>query len=793
MNKQQREKNKLHIMRKCIVLIFMICAIKLNAQQSAIIIPQPVSIQLYNGSFIIDTKTSLKFNAQNKDLKAAADFFGEYMGNVSGITIAQNKSATKYIELKIAKEAEIGDEGYLLNVTTSSIVITANSKAGILYGMQSVFQSITKNNSDTLCSIPAMQVKDYPRFKWRGMHLDVGRHFFPVAFIKKYIDFLATYKMNRFHWHLTEDQGWRIEIKKYPELTTKGAYRNGTLVGNYPGTANTNLRYSGFYTQNEVKEVVAYAEQRGITVVPEIEMPGHSSAAIAAYPWLSCFPEKATQMPTKVSAMSTLLQSKGDKKFVQETWGVFEDIFCAGKDSTFVFLQNVLDEVLPLFPSKYIHVGGDEAPKDHWKICPLCQARIKAEGLKDEHELQNYFITRMEKYLNSKGKILIGWDEILEGGLAPNAVVMSWRGEAGGIEAAKMNHDVIMTPGNPVYFDHFQGDPASEPIGIGGFNTLKRVYDYDPVPKQLNNEQAKHILGAQANLWTEYIPTTQHVEYMVLPRMLALSEVVWSPKESKNWNNFNQRLQSHFITFRQKGWNYSEGNFKVEIRPLVQDGQLFVNLSTEAYNGEIYYTIDGTPPNLQSKKYSVPFAVNASIVLKAITVVDGKIKSALPAQQSFVIHKAIGRNVTYKYPISSSYMADGPNSLTDGVKGVESVGRFWHGISRNELIAAIDLGEEKDISKMSLGTLQNYPDWILLPQWVKFEVSADGKTFTEVKTVANDVPATDNGFILKEFTASFAQTKARFVRVTAKNSVLPPGHSGEGKTAWIFADEITVE
>ncbi len=780
-------------MKKCIILIFAFCSMQLNAQQPVNIIPQPVSLQLNKGSFVIDTKTSLKFNASNRDLKAAADFFGEYIKNISGVAVAQNKMAAKTIELKIAKTAEIGDEGYLLNVTASSIEIIANSKAGILYGMQSLFQTLQGGNTGMTLIVPDMQIKDYPRFKWRGMHLDVGRHFFPVSFIKKYIDFLATYKFNYFHWHLTEDQGWRIEIKKYPELTAKGAYRNGTLVGRYPGTANNNLRYGGFYMQNEVKEIVAYATQRSITVVPEIEMPGHSSAAIAAYPWLSCFPDKATNMPTKVSAMSTLLQSQGDKKFVQETWGVFEDIFCAGKDSTFLFLQNVLDEVLPLFPSKYIHVGGDEAPKDHWKICPACQARIKAEGLKDEHELQNYFITRMEKYLNSKGKILIGWDEILEGGLAPNAVVMSWRGEAGGIEAAKMNHDVIMTPGNPVYFDHYQGDPATEPIGIGGFNTLKRVYDYEPVPKQLDNEQAKHVLGAQANLWTEYVPTTQHVEYMVLPRMLALSEVVWSPKESKNWNSFNQRLQSHFNAFRQKGWNYSEGNFKAEIKPVVQNGQLFVNLSTEAYNGEVYYTTDGTQPNLQSKKYNGPVAINSTIILKAITVIDGKIRSALPAQQSFVMHKAIGSKVTYTNPVSANYMADGPNSLTDGVKGVESLRKFWHGIENKELIATVDLNEEKSITKISLGTLQNYPDWILFPQWVKFEISADGKSFTEVKTVANDVPATDNGFVLKEFTANFPSVNARYIRVTAKNSVLPPGHNGAGKNAWIFADEIVVE
>lgn len=776
--------------KKQIFIFTLLCPFMLMAQQAHNIIPQPVSIEVKEGYFTIDGNTAIRFNSANKDLKAAADFLSAYIKNIGGQSLQQNGKKTKSIELKLAKTEGIGDEGYLLNVSPSLILITANTKAGIFYGMQTLFQTL---NNNAALQIPAMQVKDYPRFKWRGMHLDVGRHFFPVSFVKKYIDFLATYKMNYFHWHLTEDQGWRIEIKKYPELTTKGAYRNGTLVGRYPGTSNNNLRYGGFYTQEEVKDVVAFAAQRSITVVPEIELPGHGSAAIAAYPWLSCFPEKPTHIPTHVSATTKLLQSQGSKKMLQETWGVFEDIFCAGKDSTFVFLQDVLDEVLPLFPSKYIHIGGDEAPKDHWKICPLCQARMKKEGLKDEHELQNYFITRMEKYLNKKGRTIIGWDEILEGGLAPNAVVMSWRGEAGGIEAAKQNHDVIMTPGNPVYFDHFQADPATEPIGIGGFNTLKRVYDYEPIPKELNNEQAKHILGAQANLWTEYIPTTQHVEYMVLPRMLALSEVVWSPKESKNWNSFNQRLQSHFKAFEQKGWNYSKGNFKVDIKPVSQGGQLLVSLSTEAYGGEVYYTTDGSGPTLQSKKYTGPVLIDGSAMLQAVTVVDGKVMSAVPAQQNFVMHKAVGRNVSYANPIPRSYRADGPNSLTDGVRGGEAVGKYWHGIAGKDLVATIDLGDEKTINTISIGHLQHVGDWIMMPQWVRFETSIDGKNFTEVKTVNNDVAQTGYASTIKDFKADFPEQKARFIKVTSKAlDGLPKGHSGEGKPAWIFADEIIV-
>jgi hexosaminidase len=779
------------MIKKAGLLIFLMFPLLVFAQQLNII-PQPVQLQRNEGSFLLDANTAIKFDPANKELKAAADLLSVYLETFSLKKLAQNVKRARTIEFNISKTEGIGDEGYLLSVSPSLIRITANKKAGIAYGLQTLIQAMNVNNS--IITVPAMQVKDYPRFAWRGLHLDVGRHFFPVSFVKKYIDFMAAYKLNYFHWHLTEDQGWRVEVKKYPRLMTTAAYRNGTMVGNYPGTQNNNLRYGGFYTQAEVKEVVEYAAKRQITVVPEIELPGHSSAAIAAYPWLSCFPEKPTTIPGPTSAMTKLLQGQGEIKMVQETWGVFEDIFCAGKDSTFMFLEDVLEEILALFPSKYIHVGGDEAPKDHWKKCPHCQARIKKEGLKDEHELQSYFIQRMEKYLNAKGRILIGWDEILEGGLAPNAVVMSWRGEAGGIEAAKQSHDVIMSPGNPVYFDHYQGDPASEPIAIGGFNSLKKVYDYEPVPKELTVEQAKHVLGAQANVWTEYMPTSQHVEYMVLPRMLALAEVVWSPKENKSWNSFSERLRTHTTSFEQKGWNYSKGNFRADIKPQSKDGKLSVILSTEAYNAEVYFTTDGSDPNLLSKKYIEPVLIESSVNLKAITVVDGKIMSTVPSVQSFVMHKGVGRNVAYASPASRSYQADGPNSLADGVRGGDAVGKYWHGFSGRDMIATIDLGAEKNIKTITLGCLQRYGDWIMMPQWVKFETSLDGKNFTEVKTINNDVSLQERASTIKDFTATFPQQQVKFVRVTAKAiDALPKGHSGEGKPAWIFADEIIIE
>ena len=369
--------------------------------------------------------------------------------------------------------------------------------------------------------------------------LDVARHFFDIEFVKKYIDFIALHKMNTFHWHLTDDQGWRIEIKKYPKLTEIGAYRNGTIIGRYPGTGNDNIHYGGFYTQEQIKEVVAYAAKRHITVIPEIEMPGHAKAALASYSNLGC---------------------SGGPYEVKQTWGVEEEVFCAGNDSVFTFLQDVLDEVIPLFPSQYVHIGGDECPKSRWKTCPKCQKRIKDHNLKDEHELQSYFVQRMEKYVNSKGKKMIGWDEILEGGLAQNATVMSWRGEAGGIEAAKQDHDVIMTPGTHVYLDHSQSK-KEDSVTIGGYLSVQKVYSYEPVPGVLSTKQKKHVLGAQGNVWTEYMKSPRKVEYMLFPRLSALSEVLWSPPASRSWNEFEKRLAVQFKRYDLWGVNYSRALF----------------------------------------------------------------------------------------------------------------------------------------------------------------------------------------------------------------------------------------
>lgn len=538
------------------LIYFLLCIVTLSVYAQVHIIPQPSNISIHEGYFIFNPKINIYY--KEKNTSEISQYLSDQLNNLYGVQL-NIKNSEPYPNEKIiliTEDLSFPKEGYELTVTATTIQLKGTPN-GLFYAVQSLLQLFPAERITTTILIPTLQIVDNPRFQYRGLHLDVGRHFMPVSFIKKYIDYIAFHKMNYFHWHLTEDQGWRIEIKKYPNLTKIGSMRNGTIIGRYPGKGNDNIKYGGFYTQEQVKEIVKYASDRFITIIPEIELPGHSSAAIASYPSLSCFPDE----PTKIFENMISEESKKLKgKLVQETWGVFDDVFCAGKDATFDFLQNVIDELIPLFPGKYFHVGGDECPKANWKRCPNCQQRMKENNLKDEHELQSYFIQRMEKYLNQKGKTLIGWDEILEGGLAPKAIVMSWRGEAGGIAAAKEKHEVIMTPGNPVYFDHTQ-TRTEDSVTIGGYNPLTKVYAYEPIPKELTEEEAKYVLGAQANVWTEYMKNEQKIEYMLFPRLSALSEVLWSPKEKRNWNDFENRLKTQYKRYPLLQTNYSKPYF----------------------------------------------------------------------------------------------------------------------------------------------------------------------------------------------------------------------------------------
>jgi hexosaminidase len=515
------------------------------------IIPAPVSLKEMAGNFVFSEKSRIFLSIMNDENKLSADFLALLIKNPTGliIPVVEGRKALSGSVLMEIDTAVHNPEGYRLSISSKRIIIKAGSGAGLFYAVQTIRQLLPPEvEKDSIISkiplkVPACEITDEPRFGYRGMHLDVGRHVFPVEYIKRYIDMIALHKMNTFHWHLTEDQGWRIEIKKYPKLTEVGAFRKETVVG-HAGKKPLlfdGIPYGGFYTQTDVKEIISYAKSKFITIIPEIEMPGHSLAALASYPELSC-----TGGPFEVG----------------KTWGIFKDVYCAGKEETFKFLEDVLTEICDLFPGQYIHIGGDECPKDRWEKCPLCQKRIKMEGLKDTKELQSYFIKRIEKFIISKNKRLIGWDEILEGGLAPEATVMSWRGVAGGIEAAKQGHDVIMSPNKYVYLDYYQCEPDGQPLAIGGYLPLENVYSFDPQFSELNQEQQKHILGLQGNVWTEYMSTPQYMEYMAYPRMFAIGETGWTPALKKDFEDFLARFAIQKQRYDKIGINYFKGEYR---------------------------------------------------------------------------------------------------------------------------------------------------------------------------------------------------------------------------------------
>ena len=511
------------------------------------IIPKPYHYEEFPGFFMILPKTKIQLFPANKTLLRTIKFLTDKIYELSKINlpVIENKNFDSFTINILINKIGLGREGYKLNINARYIQLEAESEIGIFYGIQTILQMIFKDlNYSQFLMIPTIRIEDKPRFDWRGMHLDVSRHFFDVNFIKKYIDFLAMLKMNIFHWHLTDENGWRIEIKKYPELQKISAWRAERKGIDWrdctPQKPNETTNYGGYYSQKEIKDVVEYAAERHITIIPEIEMPGHSLEVLAAFPDLGC--------------------TKGPYYVATGSYWPNTSILCAGNDATFEFLENVLDEIIELFPSEYIHIGGDEANKTEWKQCELCQKRIKVENLHDEKDLQAWFIKKIENYLSKKGKKIIGWEEILEGNISINSIIMSWMGKSAEIEAIKLKHKVIMCPQTHCYFDHYQAEPSTEPKAIGGFTNLKKVYDFEPIPEGLNEEDSKYILGAQANLWTEWVDSPQHAEYMIFPRMLALAEVVWSQKD-KNWNDFKTRVETQLKRFDNQNINYCDHSF----------------------------------------------------------------------------------------------------------------------------------------------------------------------------------------------------------------------------------------
>jgi hexosaminidase len=599
-------------MKKFLVFSWLLLlGVTAGAQQKPVLqlIPQPKSVQALPGTFAFSKQTRILYG--NDASKKVADLLNRFLQANHGLTLPTNKAMAKTATgmITIVSDSTLPAEGYTLWVNLKMIQLRGNG-AGLFYGLQTLQQLMKGEGAQV--TVPAVRITDAPRFAYRGLMLDAGRWFFPPDYVKHFIDVMAQYKFNRFHWHLTEDQGWHIEIKRYPRLQEVASHRAETIVG-HAARSNTydGKPHGGYYTQEQVKDIVKYAADRHITIIPEIEMPGHAEAALAAYPNLGC-----TGGPYKVSGK----------------WGVNKEVFCAGNDSVYTFLENVLTEVMDLFPGQYIHVGGDECPKDRWKACPKCQKRIKELGLKDEHELQSYFVHRIEKFVNSKGRRIIGWDEILEGGLAPNATVMSWRGEAGGIAAAKEKHDVIMTPNTYLYLDYYQGKPATEPLNIGGYLPLQTVYNYEPLSPAMTPEEQQYIKGVQANLWTEYLPTGQLVDYMLWPRALAAAEITWSPASEKNYASFLERLPAQLAHMDKTGVNFRIPEPAGLENNVTTDAKTTVTLKPLVEGAAIYYTIDGSEPTESSTRYTAPVSLalhKTPTLLKCIVVTPSGRKSAV--------------------------------------------------------------------------------------------------------------------------------------------------------------------
>jgi hexosaminidase len=753
------------------------------------VIPRFEQCKLGTGSFTLNHSTQVIVISDGKQVPFPHAYFATRLRVVTGfpLTVQMNARAPKdnVVLFEYVKDGKLSDEGYSLEVTSTKVRIRATSDAGHFYAVQTLFQLLpaqvygAKVASDARWSIPCLTVQDRPRFSWRGMHLDVSRHFLPKEFIKTFIDMLAMHKLNTFHWHLTDDQGWRIEIKKYPKLTQVGAWRadRENIHWNLrePQRSGEKATYGGFYTQDEIREIVRYAQQRNVTILPEIEMPAHTTAALAAYPQYSC-----TGGPFFVTTGAL--------------WPIV-DIFCAGNDSTFAFLQDVLSEVFELFPGTYVHIGGDEADKTNWRKCPKCQARMKQEGLADENELQSYFIKRVEKFVLSKNRRLIGWDEILDGGLAPQATVMSWRGMEGGLAATRLGHDVIMTPGSHCYFNSYQGRPEFEPPAGGGYLPLGKVYSFEPVPEGLTAEQSAHVLGGQGCLWGEFIPDPDQAEYMTLPRLAAIAEVLWSPKHLREPEHFFARVEPQLRRYQAAGYTYAKSLYAVSMSSVLDTvkRQLRVSLTNESGKTPIRYTLDGNTPTANSPEYKGPFVAEKSLEIQAVSVRNGQLLSA-PTTHHILIHKAVAQPVTIKFPYQK-FNGGGAHALTNGMLGTKSYDDGnWQGYEQSDLDAIVDLGSVIPISKVSTHFLLDHHSWIFGPTAVQYEVSEDGKAFTTLGQFDVPIPTAAQEVSILELTQPVSTVKARYVRVFAKNTgVCPAWHAGRNGKAWLFVDEIIVQ
>jgi hexosaminidase len=722
------------------------------------LIPLPQYVQKKKTTFVLNEKTLILvaagFEQEEVYLKKLIEASSTF--NLKTVKVLP-KNPTNYIQLGVIKAVEAApSESYYLSIDSNKIIINGVDDAGVFRGIQTLRQMLPAEfhakDKRTKWGLMGIVVQDSPAFVWRGMLLDCCRHFFPKEVVKKYIDLLAYYKMNTLHWHLTEDQGWRIQIDKYPKLTAVGAWRKGE--GGKP--------YGGFYSKEDIKEIVAYAQVRHITVVPEIELPGHSQAAIAAYPHLSC---------------------TGDQLEVGTKWGVFKDVYCAGNDSTFQFLEDVLKEVMELFPSEYIHIGGDESPKYRWEHCNKCQKRIKTEKLANEHELQSYFIKRIAKFLEANNKKLIGWDEILEGGLAKNAIVQSWRGMGGAYQAASQSQYAISSPTSHAYFD-YKLDAID----------LEKVYNFNPIPKDLAEDKHAFILGGECNMWTERIPNEEVLDDRVFPRMLAMSEVLWTAPKTPNYEDFYSRVQKHYPSLDALNVKYGAETLPIRLTPFASPESINIKLEKGATDLDLYYTTDGTTPTITSILYEGPLALKESATLKVQAFKSKKAYGELLVRR-FSKHLATGLEPSLNYQFSKYYTGGGSQAVTNGARGS---GNFrdgnWQAVQKVPMEITIDLKEIQTIAMLSTSFFQKQDSWIFLPTKVEFFTSEDGKKFTLAGIIENKVPPQKDGDFIKEFTIDVSNISAQYVRLKAYNIThCPDWHAAAGSDAWLFIDEFVAK
>ncbi len=760
-----------------IVLFAFIACKSDDRTYSTSVLPFPQSMRYTEEQLLWETDQTIRISYDSL-------FFQSVCKNLSE-TLVTNYQMT----CELIQSSEPGDvafvytpfdnpEKYSLHISEKRIVIEAATPSAAFYGFQSLKQLLplkSEFNHESI-QVAGVLIEDEPAHDYRGVHLDVARHFYTADSIKRFIDILALHKINTFHWHLTDDQGWRLEIKKYPKLTQVGAYRARTVIGrNSPDYDD--VPHGGYYTQDEVRDIVRYAAERYINIIPEIDMPGHMVAVLAAYPELGC--------------QNKQLQ-------VAEKWGVFEDVLCVGKKESYRFIYDVLDEVMDLFPSKYIHIGGDECPKDRWENCSHCQKEIRKLGLKpDDHfsaeqKLQSYFTRKVEKYLNEKGRYIIGWDEILEGGISPTATLMAWRGVGYGMEAAQLGNKVVLSPNTHTYFDYYQTkDIENEPLAIGGCTTLEMVYNWQPFEKVESQQARNNIIGVQANLWTEYIKTFKHVEYMLLPRLAALSEVAWSDAP-KDYSGFQERLARMLLHYDELGYNYAKHIYDVRkecLRDTITN-TMHVKLSTYE-GGKIYYTTDGTTPNSTSIAYNKPIEIDQSGTIKAVAYHGKHVSSVL--EQSFRFSKASLKPIKLNTPSYHDYTFNGALLLNDGLNGAKNYrSGYWLGYNNEDLSVTIDLGEETVINSVSLNALVSTADWVFRPTFIEIHLSFDNDVFHLMKSESLK-RCDEDVFDIENYQIDFNESQARYVKVIVGSlRSMPDWHPAKGKPAFIFVDEIEI-